>query len=70
VVYLSSVGSDNPTEGDLEIIPVIVGESSDEFTELIEGDIKEGDFIILNPPSVNIFDEFGPGQGPPSQFSD
>jgi HlyD family secretion protein len=68
VVYLSTAGSDNPTESDLEIIPVTVGASSDEFTELIEGDISEGDYIVLNPPSVNIFDEIQPGDGPPSQF--
>jgi HlyD family secretion protein len=68
VVYLSTVDSDNPTAADLEIIPVTIGASSDEFTELIEGDINEGDFIVLNPPSVNIFDEIDPGGGPPSQF--
>ena len=69
VVYLSKVGQ-NPTTADLEIVPVTVGASSDDFTELLEGDITEGDFIVLNPPSVSIFDEFDPGQGPPSQFSD
>ena len=69
VVYVSTVG-ENPTTEDLEIIPVTIGASSDEFTELIEGDIEEGDFIILNPPSVSIFDEFSPGQGPPEQFRD
>jgi len=37
---------------------------------LLEGDIEEGDFIVLNPPSVSIFDEFEPGQGPPEQFRD
>jgi HlyD family secretion protein len=67
VVYLSTAG-ETPTTADLEIIPVTVGASSDEFTELIESDIKEGDFIVLNPPSVSIFDEFEPGHGPPSQF--
>ena len=67
VVYLSHAGEFPSTE-DLEIIPVTVGASSDEFTELIEGDIEEGDFIVLNPPSVSIFDEIEPGQGPPSQF--
>ena len=69
VVYVSTVG-ENPTTDDLEIIPVIIGASSDEFTELLEGDIEEGDFIVLNPPSVSIFDEFEPGQGPPEQFRD
>lgn len=67
VVYLSGAGA-APRTADLKIIPVVVGASSDEFTELIEGDLGEGDFIVLNPPSVNIFEEFEPGQGPPSQF--
>lgn len=67
VVYLSTAG-ETPTTADLEIIPVTVGASSDEFTELIEGEIREGDYIVLNPPSVSIFDEFEPGHGPPSQF--
>lgn len=67
VVYLSTVGED-PTTADLEIIQVTVGASSDEFTELLDGDLQEGDFIVLNPPSVNIFDDLDPGAGPPSQF--
>lgn len=67
VVYLST-NDENPTSEDLVIIPVVVGASSDEFTELIDGDIEEGDWIVLNPPSVSIFDDLDPSQGPPSQF--
>lgn len=67
VVYLSTVG-ENPTTADLEIIQVTVGASSDEYTELLDGELQEGDFIVLNPPSVSIFDDLDPGAGPPSQF--
>jgi HlyD family secretion protein len=67
VVYKAAV-VDNITEDNLEIIPVSLGASSDEFTELIEGDIKPGDVIILNPPSISIFEEAEPGQGPPRGF--
>ncbi|MFN2145307.1 MAG: efflux RND transporter periplasmic adaptor subunit, partial [Anaerolineales bacterium] len=67
VVYLSPNG-ENATADDLQIVPVTVGASSDEFTEVVEGDLKEGDYVVLNPPSVSIFDEIEPGQGPPSQF--
>lgn len=67
VVYLSTTG-ENATSSDLEIVPVTVGASSDDFTELLEGDLQVGDYIVLNPPSVSIFEEIDPGQGPPSQF--
>jgi len=64
VVYVSTSG-ESATLDDLEKIPVTLGASSDEFTELLEGDLKEGDFLVLNPPSVSIFDEMEPGHGPP-----
>jgi len=67
VVYLSTTG-EKATTDDLKIVPVTVGASSDEFTELLEGDLEEGDYVVLNPPSVSIFEEIDPGQGPPSQF--
>lgn len=69
VVYLATAGK-NSTEADLTMIPVTLGASSDEFSELIDGELEEGDLIILNPPSVSIFDEMEPGQGPPSGFGD
>ena len=67
VVYLAQ-NKDNITETNLEIVPVSLGASSDEFSELIDGDIKEGDLVILNPPSISIFDEMEPGDGPPRGF--
>lgn len=42
VVYKMEAGESKP-------INVVVGISSDAFTELVEGDLKEGDTILLNP---------------------
>jgi len=67
VVYVSTTGERATLEG-LAMVPIKVGASSDEFAELIEGEIEEGDFVILNPPSVSIFDEMDPGSGPPSRM--
>lgn len=64
VVYISSNGK-TATAASLVQVPVILGASSDEFSELLEGEIGEGDYVVLNPPSVSIFDEMHPGDGPP-----
>ena len=50
------------------MVPVTLGASSDEFSEVLDGDISAGDLVVFNPPSVNIFDEMEPGQGPPAGF--
>jgi HlyD family secretion protein len=67
VVYVSTSGEEATLEN-LKKVSVTLGASSDEFTELVDGDLAEGDFLVLNPPSVSIFDEMEPGQGPPSAF--
>jgi HlyD family secretion protein len=41
-----------------------LGSSSDTMSVVAVGDIKEGDLIILNPPSA----QFGPGGGPRGDF--
>ena len=68
VVYVSTAG-EGPSLENLERIPVTLGASSDEFSEIIEADLEDGDYIVLTPPSVSIFDEMesggGPGMGPP-----
>jgi HlyD family secretion protein len=64
IVYVSTSGQSATLES-LTRVPVTLGASSDEFTELLEGDLKAEDFIVLNPPSVSIFDEMEPGMGPP-----
>lgn len=47
-------------------IPVMtnirLGSSSDTVSEVLNGDLKEGDLVILNPPAV-----FGPMTGPPGR---
>ena len=64
VVYLSQSG-ENATMESLVRIPVTLGASSEDFSELLAGDIEEGDYIVLNPPSVNPFENIQPGDGPP-----
>ncbi len=64
VVYVSTAG-EAPSLENLKRVPVTLGASSDEFTEILEGDLEDGDYVVLNPPSVSIFDEMEPGMGPP-----
>ncbi len=46
VVYLLREG------GLLEAIPVQLGVISDEFSEVISGNVQAGDLVVLNPPAV------------------
>lgn len=53
--------------GDMKQVEILLGASSDVYSELLEGDLSVGDMIVLNPSS-SIFDqgiELGPGQGGP-----
>jgi len=36
-------------DGILELIEVTVGASSDQYGQLLEGDLSPGDVIVLNP---------------------
>lgn len=48
-------------------IPVEIGASSDVETEITKGDLKEGDLVVVNPPS-QLFNQSGstvPGSGMP-----
>lgn len=47
----------------MEAVEITLGASSETFSEVIDGDLKEGDVIVLNPP-VSSFDPMNPG----SQF--
>jgi HlyD family secretion protein len=38
----------------IKAIPITLGDSSDLYSELLEGDLSVGDEIILNPPSDDI----------------
>jgi HlyD family secretion protein len=67
VIYISPGGEEAATQ-DLIRVPVVLGASSDEYTEVLEWDIQVGDYIVLNPPSISIFEEMEPGHGPPAGF--
>ena len=54
IVYIAQNGVPTPVE-------ITLGSSSNTSSEVIKGDIKEGDEIILNPPSAT--SPFGPGGG-------
>jgi HlyD family secretion protein len=53
VVYVLKNGTPTP-------IKITIGASSDTSSEFVSGDLKEGDLIVLNPPTINMF-------GPPQQ---
>jgi len=36
-------------------VDITIGASSDTTSQIISGDVKEGDLIILNPPTMNMF---------------
>jgi HlyD family secretion protein len=56
VVYVLRSGASVPVQ-------VRLGRSSDTFSQVLEGDLKEGDLIVLNPQTDF---QFGPGgQGGP-----
>jgi len=46
-------------DGVLTAVEVRLGATSDSMSEVVGGDLKEGDVIVLNPPSAS----FGPGSG-------
>jgi HlyD family secretion protein len=54
VVYILVDGAPQP-------VSVVLGASSDLYSEVVEGDVEIGDVIVLNPPE----DFFAFGGGPP-----
>lgn len=52
VVYVLKNGIPTP-------VKITIGASSDTSSEFLSGDLKEGDLIVLNPPTMN--NMFGPG---------
>ena len=54
VIYILVDGVPQP-------VPVVLGASSDLYSEVLEGDVEIGDVIVLNPPE----DFFDFGSGPP-----
>jgi HlyD family secretion protein len=51
VVYILKDGQPTPVE-------ITLGASSETSSQVIEGDLQEGDLVVLNPPLV--FDQNGP----------
>jgi HlyD family secretion protein len=67
IVYVQEQPGQTP-----KAMPVKLGMSSDEYSALIEGNLKEGDQIVLNPATMsgqsqtnNAMFRFGPGGGGP-----
>jgi HlyD family secretion protein len=48
--------------GQLVVVEVTLGASSDRFSQLLEGDLQPGDVIVLNPP-IDFFSGGPPGGG-------
>jgi HlyD family secretion protein len=48
--------------GQLTVVEITLGASSDRFSELLEGDLQPGDLIVLNPP-IDFFSGGPPGGG-------
>jgi hypothetical protein len=46
--------------GELVSVRVTLGASSDTESEVVDGNLKSGDLIVLNPPQI-----FEAGGGPP-----
>jgi HlyD family secretion protein len=51
-------------DGMLETVNIELGASSDLFSEVIGGELQEGDAIVLNPPSSLLDMAGGRGRGP------
>jgi len=47
--------------GQLQPVAITLGASSETYSEVVGGDLQEGDTLVLNPPSFT----FDPGQPPP-----
>jgi len=47
-------------DGTLRSAEVRLGATSDTYSEVVGGDLREGDAVVLNPPSTI---ELGPGEG-------
>jgi HlyD family secretion protein len=51
----ATAGNASLAAGGLRMVEVKLGASSDTYSQLISGDLKEGDAIVLNPPSTSGF---------------
>ncbi len=51
-------------EGEIVMVPIVLGVSSETESQVVQGDLQAGDTILLNPPT-----EFEPSGGPGGFFS-
>lgn len=51
-------------DGQPVLTPITLGRTADTVSEVIDGDLREGDVLVLNPPTQL----FQPGGGPPGRF--
>jgi HlyD family secretion protein len=56
VVYISVNGS-------LKSVEIELGSSNDTMSEVVSGDLKEGDIVVLNPPTTFFNGSGGPMSG-------
>ncbi len=61
VIYL--VSGDEQSGQSLNLVQVELGASSDEYSELLTGDVDPGDVVALNPPAESEQTGIRPGQG-------
>jgi len=52
-------------DGNIKPVAVTLGESSDVYSELLSGEVKEGDLVVLNPPVTMFGESKGPMGGRP-----
>jgi len=48
-------------DGTLRLVEVRLGATSDTYSEVVGGELQEGDQVVLNPPAASNFE---PGNGP------
>lgn len=61
IIYLAP--NQESTDENLRKVQVKLGASSEEYSEVLKGDVEPGDLVVLNPPSDAEQSNFGPQQG-------
>ncbi|MDA1329571.1 MAG: efflux RND transporter periplasmic adaptor subunit [Chloroflexi bacterium] len=51
-------------DGQLQAVNIVLGATSETLSEVVGGDLMEGDQVVLNPPTIS----FDPASGPPPAF--
>jgi len=48
-------------DGQAVATPITLGRTADTISEIVGGEVKEGDVLVLNPPSLSLQPGGGPG---------